>query len=156
MVKKTFQLILNKKTTNLGEAGDIINVKLGYARNYLLPKKIAEPLTLGKLNYIKKIKEEKIKKQEEKITAYNEVKIQLDKINKFSLKRKIGENNTIFGSVNEKDIITLVYNQVGFTLDKNQINIPEIKSTGVYKIEIIFMKNITSIIQLHLLPEIIS
>lgn len=155
MAKKTIQLILNTKTEHLGTAGEIINVKSGYARNYLLPKKIAETVTLGRLNYIKKNQQERKQLEQEKIKNYNQIKQQLETIKKFSIKKKISENNNIFGSVNEKEIIQIIANQIGFTLEKNQINLPEIKSLGVYKINIVLLNNIQTTIQLQILPEIL-
>ncbi len=74
----------------------------------------------------------------------------------FSLKRKISEHNNIFGSVTEKDIIQMLREMTGITLEKSQIEIPEIKTTGVYDIRIILLENLIVEIRLHILPEIIS
>lgn len=155
MAKKTIELILNQNTEHLGKTGDRIHVKSGYARNYLLPNKIAEPITLGRLNYIQKVQEEKTKLEQEKIRSFNTIKQQLEKIKKFSIKKKISENNNIFGSVNEKEIIQLITKQIGCTLDKSQIDLPDIKSIGIYTININLLDNIQTSIQLQILPEIL-
>nr|YP_009314607.1 Ribosomal protein L9 [Liagoropsis maxima]SCW22861.1 Ribosomal protein L9 [Liagoropsis maxima] len=155
MPNKNIQLILNKTTKHLGLAGDIIDVKKGYARNYLLPTKIAERVTKSRLNYIQQLEKQQILANEKrKNEAYN-LKSQLDTINKFSLKRKISNNSNIFGSVTEKDIVDVIHNIVGMRIEKSQINLPEIKTLGQYNIDIHFIDNIQTTIKLQILPETI-
>lgn len=155
MTKKTIQLILNNKIEHLGESNDIITVTSGYARNYLLPNKLAEPVTKGRLNYLNKISHKKEQIKKEKIANYQKIKEQLDTIYKFSIKKKISDSNQIFGSVNEKEIIQIINNQTGFTLEKTQIIMPEIKNLGVYTVNIVLFNNIQTNIQLQILPDII-
>ncbi len=156
MVTKNIQLILNKTTPHLGQVGNIISVKPGYARNYLLPNKIAEQITKGKMQYIKKLAEKQLQIIDNNMHKMRQMKKHIESISKFSLKRKISEHNNIFGSVTEKDIIQMLREMTGITLEKSQIEIPEIKTTGVYDIRIILLENLIVEIRLHILPEIIS
>jgi len=153
MPNKNIQLILNKTTANLGHEGEIINVSKGYARNYLLPYKVAEPLTKSRLQYAQKIEAQKVRLREENILQMTKLKNDLESINKFSLKRKISENNNIFGSVNEKDIIDLINSNTGISLQKEQVQLPEVKEIGVYNIELKLLDNLVALVELHILPE---
>jgi large subunit ribosomal protein L9 len=156
MTKKNIQLILNRTMKNLGHCGDIINVSKGYARNYLLPNQVAEQVTLGRIKYLKKVRTINLKTQEEKLLAMTNLKRHLERINKFSLKKKTSSTDTIFGSVTEKDIVEIINNTIGVTLETNQIILPDIKKIGVYSIEILLLDNVKANIQLQLLPETLS
>ena len=148
MAKKNIQLILNQTINHLGQAGDLITVTPGYARNYLLPHNIAEPITLGRMKYLKIV--------EAKIREMNKMKSEVESINKFSLKRKVSDNDNIFGSVNDKDIVQMLKDMTGILLDKSQIKIPEIKKIGIYNIEIELLENLKVEVKLQVLPEILA
>lgn len=156
MAKKNIQLILNQATRYLGHAGEIIDVSPGYARNFLLPNKIAEPMTLGRMQYILKLKAKAIQIQEERVLQMTQLKNQIESINKFSIKRKISENNTIFGSITEKDIIQVIKDTTGTSIERSQVKVPEIKEIGLYLIKLDLMENLSLDIQLQVLPETLS
>jgi large subunit ribosomal protein L9 len=156
MAKKNIQLILNQATRYLGQAGEIIDVSPGYARNFLLPNKIAEPMTLGRMQYISKLKAKAIQIQEERVLQMTQLKNQIESINKFSIKRKISENNTIFGSITEKDIIQVIKDTTGTSMERSQVKLPEIKEIGLYVIKLDLMENLSLDIQLQVLPETLS
>lgn len=156
MAKKNIQLILNQTINHLGQAGDLITVTPGHARNYLLPNKIAEPLTLGKMKYIKIVEAKNLKIREAKIHAMNKMKSEVERINKFSIKRKVSDKDNIFGSVTDKDIVQILKEITGTLLDKSQINIPDIKKIGIYTIEIALLEDLKLEIKLQVLPEILA
>nr|YP_009313789.1 Ribosomal protein L9 [Helminthocladia australis]SCW22043.1 Ribosomal protein L9 [Helminthocladia australis] len=153
MSKKNIKLVLNQYTQHLGNAGDIIYVSRGHARNYLIPQKLAEPLTKGRINYIEKIKTKELIAQEKRKRLNLDLQNQLQTINKFSLKRKISDNDNIFGSITEKDVIDIVKDTTGISLEKSQINLPLIRTIGIYDIPITLISNIDVNIKLQILPE---
>jgi large subunit ribosomal protein L9 len=155
MTKKYIALILNQKINHVGETGDVVKVTKGYARNYLLPKGIADIVTPSRLKYIAIVQERKNKIYSEMQAKQQELKLQLETIGKFSVKKKIGEADNIFGSITEKDIIQLIHENTGEKLSKNQIQLTEIKKVGLYPVQIRLMENIVANIQLQLLPEIL-
>nr|YP_009312969.1 Ribosomal protein L9 [Helminthora furcellata]SCW21223.1 Ribosomal protein L9 [Helminthora furcellata]SCW24083.1 Ribosomal protein L9 [Helminthora furcellata] len=153
MPKKKIQLILNSNLKHLGASGDIIQVSQGYARNYLIPKSIAEPVTQGRLNYIRKCKDKEDLINQEKRKFALDVKSQLEAIYKFSIKRKVSDNNNIFGSITDKDIVDTISKITGIKLEKSYIKLPIIKTVGLYDIEINLMTNIAISLKLQILPE---
>nr|YP_009315629.1 Ribosomal protein L9 [Liagora brachyclada]SCW24287.1 Ribosomal protein L9 [Liagora brachyclada] len=153
MAKKKIQLILNSSQEHLGKSGSVVQVAQGYARNYLLPQKIAEPVTKNKLSYIKyqKAKQDLVNQEKRKLAI--DIKSQLEAINKFSIKRKVSDSNNIFGSITDKDINEIITQTTGITLEKYQITMPSIKTIGLYDISIQLMNEVNIQLKLQLLPE---
>ena len=113
------KVILLKTNEHLGEIGEIINVKPGYARNYLIPQKIATLATKQNITYYTQwIENQKIKEAKSRENIQLLAK-QLDKMTlKFSL--KAGENNKLFGSVTSQ-MISEEIEKLGYSVDKKEI-----------------------------------
>lgn len=130
------KIILLQDDKNLGKKGDIIEANDGYARNYILPKKIGVEANNKNLNDLKlqkandaKIAKEQLEKAEE-LAALLETK-------EVSVKMKAGEGGRTFGSVSSKEIATELKEQTGILIDKKKIQLPEaIKSFGVYNVSV--------------------
>ena len=126
-------VILNKTLENLGHEGDIVSVKDGFARNYLIPRGFARNATKSNISMIQKeIKDREIReaKNRENLEALNK------QLNKLSLKfeLKAGEDDKLFGSVTSQMIADAIFEK-GFTVDKKEIDIPEpIKTIGKFSV----------------------
>nr|YP_009628796.1 ribosomal protein L9 [Balbiania investiens]QBX88579.1 ribosomal protein L9 [Balbiania investiens] len=153
MTSKHIDLILNQDINHLGNKGDIVKVSKGYARNYLLPSRSAELLTIQRLKYTKFIKERKNAINSEMRIKNKQLKEQLEAIRKFSIKKKVSETDNIFGSVTEKDIIQVIQDSTGTIIERNQVQLTDIKSIGIYPVQIHLMSSIIAEIQLQILPE---
>ena len=130
------KIILNKSVDNLGNEGEIVTVKDGFARNYLIPQGIARNAT--EKNIIAIQKEIKIRELNEAKTRENMQALN-KQLNKLSLKfeLKAGEDDKLFGSVTSQMISDAISEQ-GYTVDKKEIEIPEpIKSLGKF---VVFIK----------------
>lgn len=146
------KIILQKDVPHLGEAGDIKVVADGYARNYLLPKKLAERASDGKTKMalhhkrLAEIKKEKRKKSMTEIAKNIEGK-------EFVISVKTGENEKLYGSVTSIDVSNLL-KQEGIEIDKRKIELPEhIKSLGEYTIKIKLEEGIQAQIKLKIQKE---
>lgn len=152
-MKKKIRIILTKDHLYIGKKGKITSTSQGYAFNYLIPNNIAEIATKNKIKHIKmfeKIKTQTIIANETESKAIqNNLKI----IKKISIRKKIGENNNIFGSINEKDIRNKIIKYINVSIDKKQIKIPNIKKIGMFNIEINILNNTKCNIQLNIIPE---
>jgi len=130
------QVILLERVEKLGFIGDIVDVKLGYARNFLLPKKKALRATESNLEYFKNKKAEieannlKLKTDAEKAAAkMSDISI--------ALTRQASDSGFLFGSVRPADIVEALDEQ-GFKISKGQIRIPApIKAIGTYQIGVV-------------------
>lgn len=130
------EIILLEDVKTLGKKGDKVNVNDGYARNFILPKKLGVEATSKNLNEMKlqKAHEEKVAREimEEAKNFANELK---DKT--VELKIKSGEGGRAFGSVSTKEIAAAVKEQLGYEIEKKkmQLNDP-IKSTGNFTVQV--------------------
>jgi len=129
----TTTILLREDIETLGGRGEIVTVKSGYARNYLLPRGIAILATKGNVNQVEKEREVLLKKAaEEQSTAelqYNQMKdLKLD------FERLAGETGTLFGSVTSMDI-TSALNDMGYEIDRKQVKLKDpIKELGEYTV----------------------
>ncbi len=130
------KIILVQDEKKLGKKGDVIEASEGYARNYLLPKKIGIEANAKNMNDLKlqKNKEEKLAK--EQLDAAKALAEQLE-AKQVVLKMKAGEGGRAFGSVSAKEIAAAYKEQNSIELDKKKIQLPEsIKSFGVYEVAV--------------------
>lgn len=138
------KVILLSDVRGSGKKGDIVNVSDGYARNFLLPKKLAKEANaqaLNELNNEIRAKEHKLEMQ--KNEALENVKKLEGKTIKISA--SAGENGKFFGSVTSKEISKEIKNSLGIDIDKRKINLKkDIKSFGNYECEIKLFNGITT------------
>lgn len=130
------KIILLKDEKKLGKKGDIIEASEGYARNYILPRKIGVEASAKNMNDLKlhKANEEKIAK--EQLDAAKVLAAELE-AKQIIVKMKAGEGGRAFGSVSSKEIAAACQEQHGIVLDKKKIQLTEnIKSFGAYEVSI--------------------
>ena len=127
------QLILKKDVQNVGEAGDLVNVKDGYARNYLLPKMYAEVATEGAL---KKREHDlaRIKAKQEKLHQEAlEIAKKLEELAKIELSAKAGESGKLFGTITTKKLVEEVQALSNIVLDRKNVSLnAPINKVGEY------------------------
>ena len=129
------KLIIREDVENLGKGGELIDVKRGYARNYLLPRQLAvlaNPKNVRELEHQKKIAEAKAAKL--KASAQAVAKRLAD--TPIALKRKVGEQDKLYGSVTALDIVEALAAR-GLQLDRRTIDLPEpIKTIGEFEVPV--------------------
>ena len=137
------QIILQEDIDKLGNRGDVVTVKPGYARNFLLPRKLAVEATAGNLKAIERIRTSLAKKTATELEA---AKKQAELLNGIALKftRKTGENDQMFGSVTSADIAEALATQ-GFKIDKRQAQLGEpLKTIGEFPVTIKVFRDLTA------------
>ena len=146
------KVILKEDVHNLGQRGDVIEVKAGYARNYLMPKKLAILFTLKQkksFDELSRIEKRKIERQKDNLES---VLKELKGLN-LSLKMKSEEGKKLFGSVTKIDIVNLLEKN-GINIDKKYISLSSpIKTLGEHKIDIVFTSELSGIINLLIEKE---
>lgn len=153
-MKKNIEIIIQNSNTQLGKKGEVIKVAPGYAFNYLIPNNLAELITKGKLKHLQMIQEIENKELKEKRSKGNNIQKQLQKIYKISINKTIGKQQQIFGSINEKEILNILFKYTGKKFEKKQIKLPEIKKLGIYNINIQIINDINTQIKLQILPDL--
>lgn len=145
------RVILLENVVGLGKAGEIKNVKDGYARNYLIPKKLVEVATKRKEEYLAKLSEklkEKAKKFYEDALSLKET---LEK-ESLEIKAKAGEEGKLFGSITNSDI-ALALKEKGYDIDKRKIIVDHIKVLGEHTVRIKLDEGVVATIPLKVVAE---
>src|ERR1700740_3563159 len=146
------QVILQEDIDKLGHRGDVVTVKPGYARNYLLPQSLAVEASEGNLKVIERIRASLAKKTATELDAAQK---QAELLNGISLKftRKTGENDQMFGSVTSADIAEGLVAQ-GFKIDKRQAQLGEpLKTIGEFPVTIKVFRDVTAQIKVSIEKE---
>jgi len=138
----TTQILLKEDIDNLGGRGEIVNVKAGFARNYLLPRGFAMLATKGNIKQVELQRELLLKKAaEEKSTA--EAQLEQMKSISFNFERMAGESGTLFGSVTSIDIAK-AFEEKGYEVDRRKIVLKNpIKELGEYTVPIKLHREVT-------------
>lgn len=130
------KVILLEDVKSLGKKGEIVNVNDGYARNFVLPKKLGVEATGKNMNDLKlqKANEEKVAKEHLEAAQAFAKEMENDHV---VVSIKAGEGGRTFGSVSSKEIATAYKEQCGKEIDKKKIILPEpIKSFGIYEVAV--------------------
>lgn len=137
------KLILREDVYNLGKSGELVSVKEGYARNYLLPRNLAmlaSSANVKQLEHEKKVIE--LRQQKLKGSAQEQAK-KLEGV-KVTIKRKVGDQDKLFGSVTALDIAEALA-AAGHKLDRRLIHLPEpIKAVGAFEVEMRLHREVTA------------
>lgn len=130
------KVILLQDVKSLGKKGEIVNVSDGYARNFVLPKKLGVEANTSNMNDLKLQKANADKVAQEQLEAARELAALLE-TKEVVLKMKSGEGGRAFGSVSSKEIAAAAKTQCGLELDKKKIQLPEaIKALGIYEVNV--------------------
>lgn len=133
---KRVQLVLNEDVYKLGRNGDLVEVAPGYARNYLLPRGLAMPVTPGVL---KQVEYRRAKQAERLADLKQEMETQkrdLETVGGFVVRKQVGENEAIFGTVTNGDVAEAILAATKLEVDRRDIIVPEIHMLGSYKVQI--------------------
>lgn len=129
------KVILRQNIDSLGQIGDVVDVKDGYAYNYLIPKKYAYAALKGNIKALEEEKKQLQKKHEKEVKAAENIAAELDKVS-ITIPVQVGEEDKIFGTVTTQDI-TERLKEKGFDLDKRKIELEEpIKALGIYTLNV--------------------
>lgn len=141
------KIILLQDEKKLGKKGDIIEVSEGYARNFVLPKKIGVEATPKNLNDLKLQKSNEAKVAQEQLDQAKEM-AELLATKEVVVSIKAGENGRTFGSVSTKEIGQALKAQTGIEVDKKKLVLPEaIKNFGVYEVPIKLHPKVTGTVK---------
>ena len=138
------KVILLEDVKSLGKKGEIVNVNDGYARNFILPKKLGLEATSKNLNDLKLQKQNDEKVAQEKLDAAKALAEEI-KEKSITVKIQAGVEGRVFGSISSKEIALEAKKQLNMDIDKKKIVIPDqIKSLGTYNFNIKLHKDVTA------------
>ena len=139
----TLQVILNSDVPNLGSSGELVKVRPGFARNFLLPRKLAVPATTAQVNRLNHDKAVALAKAEKNKKAMQELATKIGAL-KITLARPVGEDDKLFGSVTAKEIENEVKKH-GLDFDRKKMHLAEpLKTLGKFEIPVKLMADVTA------------
>lgn len=142
------EIILLEEIKNLGKEGDVVKVKDGYGRNYLVPKKLALAATKINLKKIEELKKERTKKEKKKEQALAELRDRLEGLS-LTIATEAKEDDFLYGNVKEPQILSLLQEKHNGEIPKGAISLQEpIDKLGVYKIPVKISKDLQANLRL--------
>lgn len=143
------KVILLADVKTLGKKGQIVEVNDGYARNFILPKKLGVEATGKNLNDLKLQKQNEEKVAQENLDAAKELAKKIEAA-KVEVKIKTGEGGRTFGSVSSKEIAAAVKTQLGLDVDKKKIQVKDaIKNLGTFTVPVKLHPKVTAELKVH-------
>ena len=149
---KTMEIILREDVEQLGRRGDVVQVKGGYGRNYLLPRKLAMLVTAGNRKVVEQEKAAGIKRNAREQSEAQQLAVMLAQTT-LTVARKAGENGVLFGSVTSIDIAEELHKK-GFEIDRRKIHLEEpLKQLGEFQVPVRLHKEVTVSVAVQVVAE---
>jgi large subunit ribosomal protein L9 len=146
------EVILREHVDNLGRRGEIVKVADGYARNYLLPRKLALLATAGNKQRIEREREKFETREAEEMKVAQAMAERMSGV-EIEIARKVGETDALYGSVTTSDIAEALKTK-GFDIDRRKIGLQEpIKKLGTHEIPVKLQRDVTATIKVSVIPE---
>ena len=146
------EVILREEIDNLGRRGDVVKVAPGYARNYLLPKRLAVAANESNKKIVEQEKQAYLRRESKEIGDANDLAKMMATV-EVTIAQKAGENDQLFGSVTSQDIAAAL-EKAGYTIDRRKVNLAEpIKSLGDYKVTVKLHREVSIELPVHVVKE---
>ena len=146
------KVILRQNTEGLGQIGEVVDVKDGYARNFLIPRKLAYVALAGNIKALEEEKKTLSKKREQELAAAETLAAELERVS-VAIPVQVGEEDRIFGSVTTQ-MISDALKEKGNEIDKRKIEIDEpIKALGIYSVSIKLHPSVSAKIKVWVVRE---
>ncbi len=146
------EVILLKDVDKVGLRGEVVNVARGYARNFLLPRKLAEPATTGRVTELKRIEEQRARNEARTVEQANQIADVLRQA-ELSFDVKSGPTGALFGSVTTTDIADQIWADHKIRVDRKKIETDSIRRIGRYSVPIQLFENVTVEVKTLVVPE---
>ena len=146
------EVILREEIDNLGRRGDVVKVAAGYARNYLLPKRLAVAANESNKKIVEQEKQAYLRRESKEIGDANDLAKMMGSV-EVTIAQKAGENDQLFGSVTAQDIVAAL-ERAGYTIDRKKVNLAEpIKALGDYKVTVRLHREVSLELPVHVIKE---
>jgi len=144
----TIQVVLQQDVDNVGKSGDLVKVRPGFARNYLLPRQLAVPATTAAVHRIEHEKAVALAKAEKLKKELKEVAKKIDALD-LKIAHRAGDDGKLFGSVTSKDIEAAA-KAAGVEVDRKKMQLAEpIKATGSFQIPVKLLSDVTATLKVE-------
>ncbi len=146
---KRVQVVLNEDILSLGKDGDLVEVAPGYARNFLLPFGKALPVTPAVMKQVAHRRAKQLQQQAALKQEALDFQTALKTIGRFTVKKQIGEDDVLFGTVTNGDVAEAIQEATKKEIDRRDITVPDIHRIGKYQVQVKLHTEVTAEINLE-------
>jgi large subunit ribosomal protein L9 len=147
------EAILLKDVETLGEQGKVVEVSKGYLRNFLIPRKLAQPATRGAVEAVRRRQEAEARAEREFVERAAANAALLNKT-VLTIPQQAGADGRLFGSVSAQDIAEAIREARGLKLDRHNVHLPEpIKNVGTYMVVVDVVDDVTATVKTMVVPK---
>jgi large subunit ribosomal protein L9 len=147
------EAILLKDVETLGEQGKVVEVSKGYLRNFLIPRKLAQPATRGAVEAVRRRQEAEARAEREFVERAAANAALLNKT-VLTIPQQAGADGRLFGSVSAQDIAEAIHEARGLKLDRHNVHLPEpIKNVGTYMVVVDVVDDVTATVKTMIVPK---
>ncbi len=147
------EAILLKDVETLGEQGKVVEVSKGYLRNFLIPRKLAQPATKGAVEAVRR-RQEAEERAEREFTERAQTNAGLLNKTVLTIPQQAGADGRLFGSVSAQDIADAIREARGLKLDRHNVHLPEpIKNVGTYMVVVDVVDDVTATVKTMVVPK---
>lgn len=146
------RVLLRENVDNLGDSGDVVRVRPGFARNYLIPRGLAMPATPANLTRVEELKRAAAHRADQERAESEELKTKLEAVS-VKIVRAVGEENKMYGSVTSKDIEE-AYREQGIEIDRRRIQLSDpIKELGLAEVPVKLKHDIRALLRVEVIKQ---
>ena len=149
----TIQVVLQHDVDNVGKSGELVKVRPGFARNYLIPRSLAVPATTAAVNRINHEKAVAVARAEKLKKEAKDLAAKIDGLT-VQIARPVGEDDRLFGSVTAKDIENAVHAAGLAAFDRKKMTMPDaIKALGTFEIPVKLLTDVTATLKVEVVKK---
>ncbi len=147
------EAILLKDVETLGEQGKVVDVSKGYLRNYLIPRKLAQPATRGAIEAVRR-RQEAAERAEREFVARAQDNVGLLNKTVLTIPQQAGADGRLFGSVSAQDVADAIHEARSLRIDRHNVHLPEpIKNVGTYMVVVEVVEGVTATVKTMIVPK---
>jgi large subunit ribosomal protein L9 len=146
------EIILREDIDKLGQRGQVVKVASGYARNFLLPRKLAVPATEGNKKIVEQERQAHLRREAKQVAEAQDLGKMMASLD-ITIRQKAGENDQLFGSVTANDI-SVALEKMGYSIDRKKVQLEEpIKTLGDFQVTLRLHRDVSIEVPVHVVKE---
>ena len=146
------EIILREDIDKLGQRGQVVKVTAGYARNFLLPRKLAVAATEGNKKIVEQERQAHLRREAKQVSEAQDLGKMMASV-AVTIHQKAGENDQLFGSVTANDV-AVALEKLGYTIDRKKVQLEDpIKTLGDFKVSVRLHKDVSIDVPVHVVKE---
>lgn len=142
-LRRSLKVILNADLDKVGRKGDVVEVKAGFARNYLLPRNLASRATKGTLREAENVRQVRSERERKEVESANALAERIAATS-LRLSARAGEEGQLFGSITSSEVADRLAEDLGFEIDRRKLQIEAIRSLGMHDFEVRLHPEVTA------------